>query len=580
MHMIKNNAVVTAEMAEAADTQFAAAAPALPQPQQVAVVAMARTTVAVKRPAATAAPVLLETAIPMQPAAVVARPQPQQAAVVAMARPQPLYNKRLISLMAFMLFVMVCLCFSGRAFAALAIEPLPSPGAETAPTASMVPITTPTPRPKATPENQLGKSVTPTPSPTADPMINESIRNEVNKVFTSHVEPTPAKASRGVSLSVRQAAAGAIHAADPSFKTMEISRSNIQKSIDTLRNSVNMAIQALDADDRYHELLDAEDLWEEDLDPELAFELDMYRQMKYEELTSDQRRQLIMVRDLGYEQFNFNITQLDYNVEIMKNQLTYGAYAQYSGIAKMQAAIALQKEALELQNTNLEILKKKYELGMATRIDVEDAELSYEKSKIDLRRQQRSLTSLITGFNKLLGENLATTYQDFDRTKLTPTLKDKSVNVYITSALKNRSEILIAQESLSLAQRQAALYDNEISNARTLNDKQDAIQAAQEAEIKYDLAVQDVRSGINDAYKQLVALRGLKAYYESQIQTAQDNYDKAQKLYEYGMTTAVSVDQVRMSLTQAKMQLEMNLIDTWLQQQKLEIMSGIGPGNI
>ena len=479
---------------------------------------------------------------------------------------------------AFILFLLIVAGISPPAHAVRSIDPLPSPGAE--PVASMVPQVTSTPRPTATPWNQLGYSATPKPEPTADPMIQEYIREDVEKASIIEVEPTPPSPSRDKKLSAQQAAGGAIDAAKPTFLSLAITRLNTQKQIDTLRNSVNMAISALDADDRYRVLLDAEELWGEKLEIELQFELEMYREMKYVELTSDERRELISVRDMGYERFNQNIRRIDYNIERTRNQLTYAAYAQYAGVAKMQAAIAIQMEALELQLKNLEILKIKYEIGTATRVETENAELSYKKAEIDVRRQRRSLNSLVTGFNKLIGENLETTYQDFDRTRLTPQVRDVSVDRYLADALVKRSEILLAKEEMDLTRRQADLYETEITKFSTLDDKQDAIQAAEEAEIDYDAAVSDVEGEINVAYKQLVALRGVTAYYESQIKTAQENYDRTQMLYELGMTTAVSVDQVRISLSQAKIQLENNLIDIWLQRQKMDIISSIGPGGL
>jgi len=448
------------------------------------------------------------------------------------------------------------------------------------PTPKVVPQVTQTPRPTPTPWNQLGHSTSPSPSPTTNPMVLEWIRNDIEKAFTSDVEPTPAVATKDKQLTAQQAAEGAVEAAKASFKGMEIARLNIQKQIDSLRNAVNMAITALEMDDRYRVLVEAEEKWGETLEEELIFELEMFRMMKYTELTSDERRELISIRDMGYERFNLNIKRVNHNMEITRNQLAYAAYAQYAGIAKMQAAMAIQREALDLQLTNLEILKKKYELGAATRIEVENAELSYEKALIDIRKQQRSLTSLVTGFNRLVGENLSTSYQDFDRTKLAPPRRDDAVDAYIARALEKRSEVLLAGEEMSLAQRQAKLYDTELTNFRTLDDKQDAIQAAEEAEITYDMTVQDVEAEINAAYKQLVNLRGVTAYYESQIRTAEENFERAQKLFELGMTTAVSVDQVRMSMSQAKMQLENNLIDIWQQRQKLDIISGIGPGGL
>jgi hypothetical protein len=424
----------------------------------------------------------------------------------------------------------------------------------------------------------LGTS--PTPSPTAKPTVQGSIREGVASADATDIEPTPPKASKDLALDPAEAAERAIAAAKASFRGLDISKLNAQKQIDTLRSSVNMAITALEADNRYKTLKAEEELWGEKLEPELRFELKAYQNRGYKELTSDERRQLINARDLGYEQFNSNLKRIDYTTETTKHTLTYGAYAQFAGIAKLQSAVSLQQEALELQRQSLEILNKKFELGAAARVEVSSAEIAYEKAQIDLRKTQRSLTSLVTGFNKLLGENLETTYQEFDRKKIMPKAKDDPVEKYLERALTERSEILLAASAKSLAERQAALYETEITKLTTLDDKREAIQTAEEAAIDYDAAVLAVESGIRDAYKQLRALRSTVANSERQVQTAQDNYDRAQKIYELGMSTTATVDQARVALTQAKMTLENSKIDVWLQQQKLEIISGIGPGSL
>jgi len=411
-------------------------------------------------------------------------------------------------------------------------------------------------------------------------MTQERVREEVERAFVIEVKPTPSIASNNKTLRVDQAAEEAVEAANASFRSLEISRTNIQTQIASIRDAVSMSIMALSNDDRYLDLLEAEELWGIKLDVPRKLELEMFRMMDYKELTSDERRELISIRDMGYERFNLNIKKIDFNTEIMRNQLKYAAIAQYAGVAKMQSAITLQQEALDLQLLNLEILRSKYELGAASRIELENAELSYEKTRIELDKQRRSLTSLLTGFNRLVGENLATTYEDFDKAQFVPPESYDPVDKYIGDALANRSEILLAEAEMSLALRQAALYETEITHYDTLADKQDAIQAAEESEITRDLAYQDVRAEIQNAYKQLTALRGVTAYYESQIETAKLNYERTQALYELGMTTAAGVEQVRMSYIQAQMQLDNNTIDIWLQVRKLEIISGIGPGNL
>jgi outer membrane protein TolC len=347
----------------------------------------------------------------------------------------------------------------------------------------------------------------------------------------------------------------------------------------SLRNGVSAAIQALQADDRYKELKDEEEKYGDHMEPLLRFELDAYISMGYKELNADQRKDLAASRDLGYEQYNFNLTRIDYNIEILKNSQKYMAYAQYAGVAKLQSAAALQQEAMDVQKTALDTLKKKYELGAAARAEVDSAEIAFEKAALELNRTKRTLQSTVTSLNKLLGENLETTYQDFDRTKLAPGKRSRSLETYLNRALAERSEILIAAENKKVAAQQASYYDNPYT-LQSVDEGKEKAQSAEEAAIEYDSAAQSVEDGIRSAYKQLQSLRGVIAYNESQVESAQKNHDRTQKLYDLGTVAKSGVDATSTALTQAKIQLENSLIDVWLQERKLEIISGIGPGGL
>ena len=89
-----------------------------------------------------------------------------------------------------------------------------------------------------------------------------------------------------------------------------------------------------------------------------------------------------------------------------------------------------------------------------------------------------------------------------------------------------------------------------------------------------------VESSIRSAYKQLQSLRGVIAYNQSQVKSAQTTYERTQKMFELGMTTQTTVESANIALLQAKMQLENSRIDIWLQERKMDIICGIGPGNL
>ena len=447
------------------------------------------------------------------------------------------------------------------------------------PTPKPVPQITATPRPTPTPVNQI-HNPTPTPSPTSDPMTLDYVREGVERVKIEDVTPTPAKASKNISLKLKDAVEKSIEAAKPSIRLMEISKSNAQKQVVSLRSNVNMAITAMETDNRYKELKDEEDKYGDNMEPMLRFELDMYESMEYEELNNDDRRTLSTVRDLGFDQLNFNLRRIDYNIEITKKSLEYAAYAQYAGIAKMQAALELQEEALAVQKKNLDILEKKYSLGLVAKTEVDSAKISYDKAILELQRSNRSLTILLSSFNKSIGENLGTTYAKLDRSGLVPKNVLGKLNAYLERALQERSEILIAAENKRLAVKETEYYNEDPYRFESLYAKEDADLSAEEASIEYDSTVQTVESGVRSAYKQLQSLRGGIAYYQSQVKSAQNTYDRVQKTYELGMSAQTAVESANMALMQAKMQLENSKIDIWLQEKKMDIICGIGPGNL
>jgi outer membrane protein TolC len=286
------------------------------------------------------------------------------------------------------------------------------------------------------------------------------------------------------------------------------------------------------------------------------------------------------VRDQGVDSFNHNISRFNYMIETTKRGTVYAAYAQYAGIAKLQAAIALSQDALDNQAAELEKAKKKYELGLVSRMEVENSEAAYQKSTLSHNKTKRQCQSLVTSFNGLLGQNLETTYADFDLSPLIARNRVHALSYYLDSALAKRSEILLSKESLRLAERQFELFDDKPYMFSSIDDKREAEQAMDDARIDYDIALMDVEFEIREAYKQNQAMRGKLQYCEEQVAAAEQNLERMQKLFELGTALQSSVDAVRVSVTQAKIQLANAKIDIWLQDRKLDTICGVGPGGL
>ena len=473
------------------------------------------------------------------------------------------------------------------------LAPTPTPTAGAVPQLNLAP-----PRASQTPRPAATLTPPPTPTPTSDPMLQTTIREAVDKASITDIKPTPARATKDASLSVGEAVDKAIEAAAPSFRTLDIAEENAMKQVASIRGAVNMAIRALNNDDRYQQLADADDIWggEKDkdgnyilnpdgtlkgdmLDPVVRAELSIYQAMGYDGLSKDDRLALEVTKDLGYAMFNVNILAIEHSREIAKNSIKYGVYAQYAGIAQMQAALELQKTAFEITGKTLEITQRRLELGYASKVELDSTQAAYNKAALEIVRSERSLKSLTASFNNMLGENLDTTYKSFDTNELAPTDMREGINHYIEKAQSERSEIILAAERKRLAEAEAEYYMAVYTSDRTF-ERYEKIQAADEAGIEYDLALVSVESDVRSAYKQLLALNGSLPYNERQIEIAKDSLARVQKMYELGTVTLNTVDSAAVAVSQAELQLVNNMINIWLQQKRLEIICGIGPGNL
>ncbi|MCL2163460.1 MAG: TolC family protein [Oscillospiraceae bacterium] len=453
-----------------------------------------------------------------------------------------------------------------------------------------------TPRPTQTQVTIVIPAATPT--PTSDPMLQDYVREGVDKVSITDIKPTPGIPSYNVKLSVEKAVEKALEASKPSIRTLEISKSNALKQITSVRSGVNMAIKALDNDDRYLELKAYDEVWGGDkdskgnyivtaegaivhdkLDPDLRMELSIYQAMDYEELWYDDRLALEVTRDLSYDRFNLNIMQIEHNQEIQKKSIEYGVYAQYAGIAQLQSSLVLQRKSLKNTENTLETAKKRYELGDISKAEFDKAQIAYDKAVLEIASSERSLKSQVTSFNKTLGENLNTTYSDFDISLLAPKASNRSINYYLDKATSARSEVILAAERKRLAEAEAEYYKAVYKSERTF-ERYEKIQAADEAVLEYELAVNAVESDVRSAYKQLLALRGSSPYYQRQVEITQDSYERTQTMYELGMVTLSAVDAAALQVNQAELQLLNNRISIWTQQKLLETICGIGPGNL
>lgn len=241
----------------------------------------------------------------------------------------------------------------------------------------------------------------------------------------------------------------------------------------------------------------------------------------------------------------------DRNYDAAVNNITYTINDAYYSLMNAEEKVRIATENVRLQNTLLTLVKRNYSLGMASKLDLLDAEISLNGSKSGLSNAEVALANEKMSLNMELG---------FDEMQeINPTselvmldLPTLGVEEAVALAIENRNELYTSAFNTYTALQDLNLYKYyPKSSAKYLTAYKNYAAAEneynrKEASIKIEVRLNDAKmqSALSSADNSKVSADKAKEsyhiYYEKyklgmatldQVQSAQNQYYEAETSY-------------------------------------------------
>ena len=289
------------------------------------------------------------------------------------------------------------------------------------------------------------------------------------------------------------------------------------------------------------------------------------------QLTSAVADNLQRASVVNVKQAESNFKAAERNLEIAAKNAQLDGEIKYYNFVKAERQVAIAKDALEQAKEQMRIIKVKHEEGMATNLDLRQAEQMYLQSSNSYQSAVKNLALARAQLNSVLGLDLAQPFQvadqDFSYTPL-----DLSLDQALKLALANNSMLIELQEQLEIAKLDEKAADNDftaplVAQTKTLQRE------------KLELRIASLNDQI---YLQTVELwnsvQALNSNYLASlvaVEIAEENYRIIQVRFEDGLEIPVNLLSAQIELDRATQQALNSLFDYNVAKSQLLINIGI-----
>jgi len=312
----------------------------------------------------------------------------------------------------------------------------------------------------------------------------------------------------------------------------------------------------------------------------------------------------------AYKQSEENLKKVDYEYQTLCRNISFDVKDTYFSVLKAQKFLEVAKELKKQSEKHLNVAKKFFESGMATKVDVLKTEVFLSEINQEIIETENALSLSISNFNFLLNQSLAT------KIILEDTLKVQKIDVpfyeWKKTAFKNRPELKEFESMLKISGygikvAKGDYYPQVSLLSNYLNEKgnQDSIgkwksswnvvlafevdiwnwgsnkykvksAKSQEEQLKkeFQLFKNGIELEVKNAYLNLKSSERKIETAKKSIEEAKESLRVTNLLYKEGMTTTTEVLDAQTSLANTKNNYCQALYDYQISYAQLEKSSG------
>jgi hypothetical protein len=261
--------------------------------------------------------------------------------------------------------------------------------------------------------------------------------------------------------------------------------------------------------------------------------------------------------------------------DIIKSQLKQIVRNTYNTVLIMQDVKAVTEQSLETMEKQYKILQLQYEKGLVTELDTYQCQVSLDKTKRELTKQERDIKNMQMQLKNLCGIPLSQKIE-LSSTELPAATKLQSYDTYYKKALMNRNEIVYAKLELSVFTRKLDILKDFKKNSYSF-DKMEFEEQIEDAKIAVSQSLETVTSDIQWAYADVTALQLNMNISKKNADNAKANLSIMETKYKQGQVNLITLWNARDSANTAEVDYRKSLRDFALASNNLELASGLGP---
>ncbi len=235
--------------------------------------------------------------------------------------------------------------------------------------------------------------------------------------------------------------------------------------------------------------------------------------------------------------------------------------------------VEIQKSVLDAAGRDMDIVDKKFELGMVSEVDVLSAEASLESARLSYNTAVREAEYKAMTFNKTLGLPLKTEVVLTDELTYDQP-PEEDLEERVAQALENRYEIIAAREQYEMDKRNLDLTGGFYTSTTY---------AYKEAQYQMDSSYyslvsteQDIELSVRKAYMDMMSAYDSIGVLDKNVERLEQAYHLAQLRYDVGMATSHDVVNALNALNEVKLQRLQSVHAYNLARKQFEASYGIG----